>query len=353
MKISVIRAHELGPPEQARWRTLQQANPSLASPYFSWQFTRAAAVARPELRVAVLEQDHQVVGFFPYQQWMGTGLPAGGRLSDHHGVVAAPGTQWDWSELLKGCRLSFWQFDHLAAWQRPPVPVSCASSPGLDLSRGYPAWLRRKLDQGSSSLASLPRKLRKLEREVGPVRFELRSRDAAAFDEVIRLKSEQCRRTGQLDFFAWEWTQALVRRVRDTDDPDFGGCLSTLHAGDTLVAAHFGMHTPEVLHWWFPVYSQAHSPYSPGSLLLLEVARAAAAQGHALLDLGKGDERYKLSFADRNWPLLEGIVSRPTAVTLARQLKKGVGAWVRTSPLAALARPLLRHLRRIGPSAAR
>ncbi|WBY01276.1 GNAT family N-acetyltransferase [Ramlibacter tataouinensis] len=345
MKISVIRAHELGPPERARWRALQKANPSLASPCFSWQFTQAAAAARPDVRVAVLEDGHKVVGFFPFQHRMGAGQPAGGRLSDHHGVVAAPGTRWDWAELLKGCRLSFWQFDHLAAWQRPPVPVTCASSPGLDLSRGYPAWLQAKLDQGSS-LATLPRKLRKLEREAGPLRFELRGGDTAAFDEVIRLKSEQCRRTGQLDFFAWEWTRTLVRRVRDTDDADFGGCLSTLHAGDTLVAAHFGMHTPEVLHWWFPVYSQAHAPYSPGSLLLLEVARAAAAQGHALLDLGKGDERYKRSFADCSWPLLEGIVSRPTPLTLARQLKKRVGAWVRTSPLAAPARPLLRHLRR-------
>ena len=342
MKVSVIRPHELGPRERMRWRALQLANPGLASPYFSWQFAQAAAAARTDVRVAVLEEDHRVVGFFPFQQRMGAGLPAGGRLSDHHGVIAAPGTQWDWAELLMGCRLSYWQFDHLAAWQRPPVPVSCGSSPGLDLSRGYDAWLRGRLD-GSSSLASLPRKARKLAREVGPLRFELLSRDAAAFDEVIRLKSEQCRRTGQLDFFAWDWTRALVQRLRDIDDEDFGGCLSTLHAGDTLVAAHFGIHTPQVLHWWFPVYSQAHSPFSPGSLLLLEVAREAARSGHGLLDLGKGDERYKQSFADCSWPLLEGFIARRTPVTFARDLKKRLGAWVRTSPLAAPARPLLRH----------
>lgn len=345
MKISVIRAHELGPPERARWRALQRANPSLASPCYSWQFTQAAAAARPEVRIAVLEEDHRVIGFFPFQQRMGAGLPAGGRLSDHHGVVAAPGTQWDWAELLRGCRLSFWQFDHLAAWQRPPVPVTCATSPGLDLSRGYEAWLRSKLDAGSS-IASLPRKLRKLEREVGPLRFELRSRSVADFDEVIRLKSEQCRRTGQLDYFAWDWTRTLVRRVRDIDDEDFGGCLSTLHAGDTLVAAHFGMRTPQVLHWWFPVYSLAHSSCSPGSLLLQQVAREAADSGHALLDLGKGDERYKQTFADCSWPLLEGFISRPTPVTFARGVKKRLGAWVRNSPLAAPARPLLRHLSR-------
>ncbi len=224
------------------------------------------------------------------------------------------------------------------------MPVTCANSPGLDLSRGYAAWYRRKLETGHT-LGKLPRKRRKLERELGPLRFELRSRDPAAFEAVIRLKSQQCRRTGQLDYFAWAWTRALVQRVQDTDDEDFGGCLSTLHAGDTLVAAHFGMRTPQVWHWWFPVYSQAHSPYSPGSLLLLEVAREAAAQGHTLLDLGKGDEPYKLSFADCSWPLLEGCISRPTPITFARGFKKRLGAWLRESPLAAPARPLLRQLR--------
>ncbi|HYD77135.1 GNAT family N-acetyltransferase [Ramlibacter sp.] len=345
MKVSVIRPHELGPPERARWRALQLASPTLASPCFSWQFTQAAAAARPDVRVAILEDEGKVIGFFPFQHRMGAGGPAGGRLSDHHGVIAAPGTEWDWNELLRRCRLSFWQFDHLAAWQRPATPVTCASSPGLDLSRGFDAWHRGKLASGNT-LGKLPRKLRKLERECGPLRFELHSRDAAAFEEVIRLKSEQCRRTGQLDYFAWNWTRALVQRVRDTDDEDFAGCLSTLHAGETLVAAHFGMHTPQVWHWWFPVYSQAHSLYSPGSLLLLEVARAAAAEGHTLLDLGKGDEPYKLSFADCSWPLLEGCISRPTPVTYARRVKKQLGAWVRTSPLAAPARPLLRHLSR-------
>lgn len=346
MKVSVIGAAELGPTERSRWQALQSANPQLASPCFSPEFTLAAAAARDDVRIAVLEQDRQVVGFFPHQRRWGAGLPAGGRLSDHHGVIAAPGTRWDWAALLKGCGLGYWQFDHLPASQRPPVPVVPAASPGLDLSRGYEAWHRGKLETGNT-LGKLPRKVRKLEREVGPLRFELDCRDPQVFATVIELKSQQCRRTGQLDYFAWPWTRRLVQNVRDTRTPSFGGRLSALYAGDTLVAAHFGMRSATVWHWWFPVYSQEHAGYSPGSLLLLRVAQAAAAQGHVLLDLGKGDEPYKASLADCSSPLLEGLVSRPALPTLARGLKKRTGHWLRTSPVAQPLRPLLDGYRRV------
>lgn len=345
MKISVIRAAELGPAELARWDALQQDNPSLASPYFSHEFTRAAASARPDVRVAVLEEGGRIVGFFPHQRRWGAGDPVGGRLSDHHGVVAAASTPCDWPRLLKACGLAYWQFHHLAASQRPPVPVVQAPSHGLDLSRGYEAWWRGKLASGSN-LGQLPRKARKLEREVGPLRFEADCRDPRVFEAVIRLKSEQCRRTGQLDFFAWDWTRALVEQVRAIDRPDFAGRVSALYAGDVLVAAHFGMRSRTVWHWWFPVYSQAHQGYSPGALLLLRVAETAAAQGHRLLDLGRGDERYKLSFADCGTPVLEGIVERPALLTAARAAKKRTGQWLRTSPLALPLRPLLRRYRK-------
>lgn len=345
MKITTISAAELGPAERGQWQALQMGNASLASPCFSFEYTLAAAAVRPDVRIAVLEQDNAVVGFFPFQQRWGAGLPVGGRLSDHHGVIAASGTRWDWSELLRSAGLSYWQFDHLAAWQRPPVPVHHTQSPGLNLADGFAAYRRRKLDSGTT-LAPLPRKERKLAREVGPLRFEPDCRDDAVFATVIRLKSEQCRRTGQLDFFAWPWTRALVEHLRAVDNPAFGGRLSALYAGDTLVAAHFGIRSQRVWQWWFPVYSLAHSGYSPGLLLMMEVAQAAAAQGHALLDLGRGDEPYKAQFADCALPLVEGCVSRPALATLARTLRKGAGTWLRTSPVAQPLRPLVRSLRR-------
>ncbi|TFZ00181.1 GNAT family N-acetyltransferase [Ramlibacter humi] len=344
MKIQLLRMEDLGRNERARWRALQAANPTLASPCFSWDFAEAVDAVHDDVFVAVLEEDGVIVGFFPFQRRLGAGRPLGGRMSDHHGVVAAPGTHWHWGELLLRARLSYWQFDHLPAWQCPPVMVRHAASPGLDLSGGFEPWLQRKLAAGQS-MRKLQRAMRKLERELGPLKLDLHSHDDHAFATVLRLKSEQCLRTGEADLFATAWKRELVERIRAIDREDFGGRLSTLHAGDTLLAAHFGMHTPQVWHWWFPVYNREFAPLSPGLVMLVETARAAAGEGHRLLDLGKGDEPYKSQMADTAMPLVEGLAARPTALTAARHLRKRVGAWLRTSRWARPALPLLQRLR--------
>lgn len=221
-----------------------------------------------------------------------------------------------------------------------------ARSPGLDLSRGFGHWAQGRREAGAL-LPKLARSLRKLEQEVGPVRLELHSRDLQVFDTVIRLKREKCQRTAQLDFFAWDWTRAMVEHLRGADEQTFGGRLSALYAGDALVAAHFGIRSERVWHWWFPVYSHAHAKYSPGSLLLLKVAEAAAAEGHVLLDLGKGDELYKSRFADWSAPLLQGCVARPTVITAARQMRQAAAHWLQSSRLAQPLRPVLAGLRRV------
>ena len=139
MKISVIATKDLDAGLQQRWSQLQAAQPLLASPYFSPEFTLAVGLARTDVRIAVLEDEGQVAGFFPFQQQWGIGHPVGGRLSDHHGVVAEPWLEWNWYELLRACRLGYWQFDHLVASQRPPCSTRVSMSVKLFLSSG---WLK-------------------------------------------------------------------------------------------------------------------------------------------------------------------------------------------------------------------
>lgn len=347
MKVTLLPAHELDSGLQRTWSALQAANPVLASPFFTPAFTQAVGLACNDVRIGVMEDGNRIVGFFPHQARWGSGRPVGDWLSDHHGVVAAPSTTWDWLELLRGCRLGYWQFHHLTAAQRPPVGVVRGTSPGLDLAQGFNAWRQGRLDAGARRLGELPRKARKLAREVGPLRFEADCRDPRVLQTVVQLKSGQCRRTGARDCFAPGWSRALVEQIAGLQTPQLAGRLSALWAGDDLVAAHFGMRSSGVWHWWFPVYSHAHAPYSPGALLLLEVARAAAAEGCGLLDLGKGDEAYKSSFADTSLPLLEGVLGRPAAATRLRALRKGLGRWMRASPVALPLRPVLRRLGRL------
>jgi CelD/BcsL family acetyltransferase involved in cellulose biosynthesis len=348
MKVSVVRAAELDAATLARWLALQDSNPALGSPYFSPEFTLAVDAVRDDARVAVLEEGNTITGFFPYQSRWGMGTPVGGIFSDHHGVIGAPGSRWDWGRILKASGLAYWKFDHLAAAQAPLVALKQDTSPGLDLSQGFAAYKSSRLDAGGRRIGEIDRKARKLAREVGPLRFEAHDNDRVVFETVLRLKSQQCQRTGVPDVFAAPWTRALVERIRATDAPHFAGRLSALYAGDTLVAAHLGMRSRQVWHWWFPTYERDYARHSPGAQMLLHVAQAAATQGCRMLDLGKGDTAYKHSFADCSLPLVEGLVMRPALMNAALTVRNRAESWLRTSSVMQPLRPLARQARSLG-----
>jgi CelD/BcsL family acetyltransferase involved in cellulose biosynthesis len=347
MKVSVVTSSDLGPRDHAAWLEIQQRNPLLASPYFCPEFTDAVGSVRDDVRVAVLEDGGTVVGYFPFQRArLGAGRPVGGRLSDYHGVVAAPETNFDFSELLRESDLAFWQFDHLVAGQAPLARYHRRRtvSPALDLSRGFTAYRQSRIDSGSNRIAQLERKQRRLARELGPVRFEEHVSDAGVLERVFALKSEQCLRTGVPDFFSLPWTRGLVERILTTQREHFAGMLSALYAGDQLVAAHMGMRSQRVCHWWFPVYDRALARYSPGAILLLRLAEATAARGLPLLDLGKGNDAYKSSFSDHNTPLAEGCAFRPSLGAFLHRTREDVVRRARASALVTPVRPALRKL---------
>src|SRR5690606_28472796 len=93
------------------------------------------------------------------------------------------------------------------------------------------------------------------------------------------------------------WARQLVEHLRTIEGERFAGVLSALYVGDTLAAAHFGIRTRRVLHYWIPAYNHELSRYSPGLLALVELARAASERGIERIDLGTGEERYKLRAA--------------------------------------------------------
>lgn len=350
MKVRLLAASELDVQLCTQWRSLQRSNPVLGSPFFCPEFTQAVAAVRPDVRVALMEDAGEVIGFFPHQQQRGQGLPVGAHFSDHHGVVAAPhthmqtGTRFDWPTLLRGAGLAYWRFDHLAASQAPAAvrPLRQVTSPGMDISRGMAAYHQSRLATGGRSLDEYARKARRLTRALGPLRFELHTPDRSVFDALMRMKTAQYARTQVPNVMAEDWTRALLERLWQTSaaDTGFGGALSALYAGDTLVAVHLGMRSATVWHWWFPAYDPVHSAFSPGAQILLRCADAAADAGLSTLDLGKGDEAFKRDFANTALPLVEGWVGRPTPATAALAIKESVLELSRHLRQSAVLRPL-------------
>ena len=168
------------------------------------------------------------------------------------------------------------------------------------------------------------------------MQFEFDSRDPQAFAQVIQWKREQCRRTGVVDFLGRRANEALLQAIRDVRSPEFAGVLSVLRVRDRIAAAHFGMRSRTTLHWWFPGYERELGRYSPGLILLLEMARAAAAAGLTRLDLGKGHDPYKRDFCTHETSVAEGAVAaRLGRLMASRAEQSGAGSCVGAS-----ARPL-------------
>jgi CelD/BcsL family acetyltransferase involved in cellulose biosynthesis len=225
--------------------------------------------------------------------------------------------------------------------QAARVAPSAVTRPSwvMDVSRGYDAYVEARLAESRKVFRSTQAKLRKLEREVGALRFDFASRDASVLAQLVEWKSAQYRRTGRRDRFARPWIATLVRDLLAGDI----GVLSALYAGDHLVAAHFGLRSHGTLSCWFPAYDTRFARYSPGLALHLEMARAAAAEGLQRLDLGKGDEPYKLSLRTGSADVAEVWLERRSAAALVRRAQREP---VRRAHEFVLARTTLRHAAR-------
>lgn len=291
----------------------------------------------------MLREDGEPVAFFPFQRsTAGVGRAVGLGLSDCQGLVHRPGFQWDSRELLRACGLAVWEFDHLVDGQKPfEEGISGAyPSPVMDVEHGYASYLGHIRGRSPKFVRTTLAKERRLGRDVGEVRYVHDERDPAALRTLMGWKSAQYRRTGRGDRFARPWIVALAEQLFHSRGPSFSGLLSVLYAGGRPAAAHFGMRSPSVLACWFPAYDPAYARYSPGLVLHLRMAEAAAAEGVAYLDLGRGGKEYKESLKTRDLIVSEGWVTRRHPVALGHRARR---APVRALRNAVTGRPGLRE----------
>lgn len=336
MKVRVVKATGLSATETALWRDIQERNPALGSPYFCPQFTQAVARVRDDTYVAILEEEGRTSGFFPFQlRAKRVGKPIGWPLSDYHGIIADADCQWDGGELIRGCELDVYDFDHMLASQGTfaPFHIVTAESPYLDLRLGYDAYAATRQRAGTKVVnARMETKRRKLERELGPLRFVVHDCEQSAFEALLRWKKAQYRRTKAIDLFSWDWPVGLLDAIRGIQEANFAGLLSSLYAGETLVATHLGMRSHSVWHYWFPAYASEYHKYSPGYFLILEMARNAEALGLKAIDLGRGNTSYKQRLGSASTAVAQGYVGQPSLARVTRDLWQSLGGCLNRLP---------------------
>jgi CelD/BcsL family acetyltransferase involved in cellulose biosynthesis len=348
--VTIVMFDDLTPTQLSTWSTLYRARPELDSPYFHPRF--AAAVHRSGHPV-VVAVDHDATGavraLLPVHRRGSSAVPVGSPAADFQGVIRAPGTLVDPMAILTALGVRQLSFDHLADGHDEFAPWVTGErpSPYLDVSGGMDGYLGRASRSGRDNMAQARRRIRKAERELGPVRFTASSTDPGHLDQLIELKRGQYAATGARDYFADPRHRGLVHDLLSVQDADFGGLLSTVHAGDRLLAAHFGMRAGGVLHWWFPVYDPGLGHLAPGWILLRELVEHAPELDLSRIELGRGEDEYKRRAMTGSTTVRQAVITRGGMRRELARIRTATVAAVRASPVGPGLRSTVHRLRRL------
>ena len=302
LAIQSIAATDLQGSVAVRWQELRRRSVKFESPYFDIEFTKAVARIRDDVEIAIaVDESETIQAFFPFQRVAPSrAVPVGGRLSDVHGLIGS-GKLGDEliRRIMKEMKLRSYAF-HAGLKTNQDLAshdFELRDTYFMDLSQGWENYIQWA-KSNSVTIKRQGQKTRALERKFGPLRFEFDCQSYDVLEKLIELKSKKYQRSNTFDILGVEWAADLLREIHQIQNSEFQGSLSALWAGEHLVATHFGMLTDNVLHYWFPVFVSEFARYSPGTELMLRVARQSAELGLSNVDLGFGDDPYKSLFCN-------------------------------------------------------
>ena len=292
--------------EVEAWRLFQQ-QASYQNPFYSLSFAQAVDASGNEVYVSVIREYDEIVGFFPYHKKFPFLFPLlgevdrlGGEMSDYFGILLKPNFSISPRKILAAAGLSRITFTHL-----PDILLSCGMhaqesrlGTKIILEKNGERYWRELTGKNRKFTADTERRERAVAKTFGPLSFSFQVVNALELDNLIKVKRQQYKRTGVSDALTQPWKINLLKRLHVVDNYDCSGKLSTLYAGETWVASHFGLFAHGILHYWFPVYNPGLQKFSPGRLLLRQFILNASQLGILEIDRGEGVNLAKRDFAN-------------------------------------------------------
>ncbi len=345
-KIEILNANELSESDWAFWRECHLCNPALDSPYFHPQFVRELLGIGRRVCVAVVSTAGQAAILFPFEQNRIVGRPAGWPMCDFQSPISMPSAGFDLEEFMRATGLKAYLFDHILVARKEfrPFFERVVPSPYMEVAGGLEGYKSRLTDRNKVTLSDTLRCMRKAVRELGPLRLEFLSADEALLEQLIAWKREQHARTRANDLLGRAEQRAYLSDLLKLRDPEFRGALSGLWAGERLLAIHMGMMARGILHWWFPAYDRNFANYSPGRLMLAKLTEEAPAHGLLRIDLGKGDDAYKLKAMTGATMVAEGYIETRPFQRWLRSRRRASVTILRASAAYQIARTVKRRL---------
>jgi len=320
----IVHPESLSAQDADAWLQFMLSNTALRTSFLSLAFVKACAACFDDVRVCRISKGDRVVAFFPFQfasrlhRSSGIACRVAGELSDYFGLVAERNFHTTPDDLLALCGLNAMPFTHLDDGQAEFGLTGENPEIGhrIDFPHGGEKyWEVRKLSDRKFA-SDTERRARKLVQELGPVRLTFKQKDWASFlDSLIAAKRAQYARTRVSDALDDPRARALLYRLGETSDPMCQSAVSTLYAGETWIASHFGLVCGTTLHFWFPVYNPAARTFSPGRQLLKAIIEASQDIGLTRIDRGAGDSEAKRDFATSQHHYRRGVWARPNAIS--------------------------------------
>lgn len=326
----VLLPHALDHALETAWNKLLAAS-ATPSAFLSCTYARAAAEAFGNVRVCVIREHAQPVAFFAFScettgaRLLGAAKPVGGNFSDYVGLVAKAGFHITAEELLRTCKLNTLLFTHLDESQQDFGLHGERPGKGLRIRTTADGDFIAELAQRDKKFfQDTERRLKKLERDRGVLRFAVEAADSQMLDWLIDTKIVQYRRTGRTSHpFSDAADRTFLRALAAQDDALCKPRLTTLYCDDKPIAAHFGLQCADTLAYWFPVYDTEFHSFSPGRLLMFETLKRADELGIRCVDRGEGDTQAKRDFANEEHTYLRGYYARPN---IAAFVDKGLNS---------------------------
>ena len=310
MRARIVSIEDISPDMIVKWNAWAAPNGHLISPYFRFEFTEIVSQARDDVRIAVLEQDNEIIGFFPHHKPTGGVVrPIGAPMSDYQGVIARDYIGLNPTEIVRATGASACVFENWYCPQggNPSARRGREGSVIVDLQAGAEEYFAAQRAVFKDHFKKTARRMRAATRDYGPVRVELGDADGACFSTLLDWKQAQYRQTRKLDVLGIKWVRDVLDNLRHREGQDFGGLTASLWFGDRLASVEFGLVAGDVYHSWFPAYDQELSKYSPGLLLLHGLFEQAHTRGLSRIDLGGGGgAHYKKYYASYEVPLDHG-----------------------------------------------
>ena len=292
------------------WTRFQNADPALASPYFSHAYAKAVDSVRPGVKVLRFHENGRIAAYWPIRKGpLGTARPIAGSMDDLHGIIAHPKAVLDLKHTIVRRHLGGYAFSALP-YQQARHGLRGQYGDGnqvMDLSSGFTAWHEARSQESSNFRREWRKAQKLLEHEAVDIRFDVV--DAKSFDRMIELKREAYAKAGHFDLFRLGWPRALLLELMKYDDGNARGVLSTLSIAGEISAIAYCMRSTRVLHYWFPAYEAKFAKQKPGLALLFALAEWADRENITELHLGLGDTQYKRQLASWMMPVRGGTLA--------------------------------------------